>query len=65
MAALFLRCWASPFLACLINRTTFGLWLRAIGGNERASEVIGVPVRPMIVAALAASGAFAGSGWRN
>jgi ABC-type uncharacterized transport system permease subunit len=47
-------------LAVVVNRTTFGLWLRAIGGNERASEVIGVPIRPMIVAALAASGAFAG-----
>ena len=47
-------------LALVVNRTTFGLWLRAIGGNERASEVIGVPIRPMIVAALAASGAFAG-----
>jgi simple sugar transport system permease protein len=47
-------------LAFVVNRTTFGLWLRAIGGNERASEVIGVPLRPMIVAALAASGAFAG-----
>jgi ABC-type uncharacterized transport system permease subunit len=47
-------------LGFVVNRTTFGLWLRAIGGNERASEVIGVPVRPMIVAVLAASGAFAG-----
>ena len=50
----------AAFLGFVINRTTFGLWLRAIGGNEHASEVIGVPVRPMIVAALAASGAFAG-----
>jgi ABC-type uncharacterized transport system permease subunit len=47
-------------LGFVVNRTTFGLWLRAIGGNENASEVIGVPVRPAIVAALAASGAFAG-----
>jgi ABC-type uncharacterized transport system permease subunit len=47
-------------LGFVVNRTTFGLWLRAIGGNERASQVIGVPVRPMVVAALAASGAFAG-----
>jgi simple sugar transport system permease protein len=44
----------------IVGRTSFGLWLRAIGGNERASEVIGVSIRPMIVAALAASGAFAG-----
>jgi len=47
-------------LGFVVNRTMFGLWLRALGGNERASEVIGVPVRPMIVLALAASGAFAG-----
>jgi general nucleoside transport system permease protein len=47
-------------LGFVVNRTTFGLWLRAIGGNERASEVIGIPVRPMIIAALATSGAFAG-----
>jgi ABC-type uncharacterized transport system permease subunit len=47
-------------LGVVIGRTTFGLWLRAIGGNERASEVIGLPVRPLVVAALAASGAFAG-----
>ncbi len=51
---------AIAVLGLVVNRTTFGLWLRAIGGNERASEVIGVPVRPMVVAALAASGAFAG-----
>jgi ABC-type uncharacterized transport system permease subunit len=47
-------------LALVVGRTTFGLWLRAIGGNDRASEVIGLPIRPLIVAALAASGAFAG-----
>jgi general nucleoside transport system permease protein len=47
-------------LGFVINRTKFGLWLRAVGGNERASEVIGISVRPMIVTALAASGAFAG-----
>jgi len=51
---------AVAVLDFVVNRTTFGLWLRAIGGNERASEVIGIPVRPMVVAALAASGAFAG-----
>jgi general nucleoside transport system permease protein len=47
-------------LGILIARTTFGLRLRALGGNERASEVIGLAIRPLIVAALAASGAFAG-----
>jgi simple sugar transport system permease protein len=47
-------------LDVVIRRTTFGLWIRAVGGNERASGVIGLPTRPLIVAALAASGAFAG-----
>jgi ABC-type uncharacterized transport system permease subunit len=47
-------------LGFVINWTTFGLWIRAIGGNERASGIIGLPTRPLIIAALAASGAFAG-----
>jgi simple sugar transport system permease protein len=51
---------ATFVLGFVVDRTRFGLWLRAIGGNERASAVIGLPTRPMIVAALAASGAFAG-----
>lgn len=46
----------------LVSRTTLGLWLRAIGGNARASEVIGLPNKNMIVAALAISGALAGLG---
>ena len=51
---------ATFVLGFVVARTRFGLWLRAIGGNERASTVIGLPTGPMIVAALAASGAFAG-----
>jgi simple sugar transport system permease protein len=51
---------ATFVLGFLVARTRFGLWLRAIGGNERASTVIGIPTKPLIVAALAASGAFAG-----
>jgi general nucleoside transport system permease protein len=47
-------------LDLVVRRTTFGLWIRAIGGNERASEIVGLPTRPLIIAALAASGAFAG-----
>jgi general nucleoside transport system permease protein len=47
-------------LDLVVRRTTFGLWIRAVGGNERASEVIGLPTRPLIIGALAASGAFAG-----
>jgi simple sugar transport system permease protein len=59
-AGIFVAVLAVLVYAFVVARTTFGLWLRAIGGNERASEVIGLPNRLMIVAALAASGAFAG-----
>jgi simple sugar transport system permease protein len=44
----------------LMTRSTFGLRLNAIGGNERAARVAGVRVSLMIVLAMAASGAFAG-----
>lgn len=46
----------------ITSRTMFGLWLRAVGGNERASRVIGLPVPWITVAAMAAGGAFAGLG---
>jgi simple sugar transport system permease protein len=59
-AGVFIAVLAAVLLGFIVTRTTFGLWLRAIGGNERASEVIGLPNRPVIVAAMAASGAFAG-----
>jgi ABC-type uncharacterized transport system permease subunit len=44
----------------LMSRSTFGLRLNAIGGNERAARVAGVRVSLMIVLAMGASGAFAG-----
>ena len=44
----------------LMSRSTFGLRLNAIGGNERAARMAGVRVSLMIVLAMAASGAFAG-----
>ena len=47
-------------VAFVLSRTVFGLQLRAIGGNERASRVAGVPVGWVTVAALMASGALAG-----
>ena len=47
-------------LNLVVRRTTFGLWIRAVGGNERASVIIGLPTQFLIIAALAASGAFAG-----
>lgn len=44
----------------LMSRSTFGLHLDAIGGNERAAHVAGVRVSTTIVLAMAVSGAFAG-----
>lgn len=59
-AGVFVAVLATLVLGFVVARTTFGLHLRAIGGNERASGVIGLRNRVLIVAALAASGAFAG-----
>ncbi len=44
----------------LMDRSTFGLHLRAVGGNERAAAASAVPVRRTIILALSVSGAFAG-----
>jgi len=44
----------------LLYKTEFGLWIRSIGGNERASHVMGLPVGFMLVAVMALSGGFAG-----
>ena len=44
----------------LMSRSTFGLHLNAVGGNERAAHVAGVRVRTTIVLAMAVSGALAG-----
>lgn len=61
-AGVFVALAAAAAVWLLVNRTTIGLWLRAVGGNPRASEVVGLPNRLVIVAALALSGAFAGLG---
>lgn len=44
----------------LVDRTRFGLNLRALGGNPRASGFLGIRVNWMILAVMAISGAFAG-----
>jgi simple sugar transport system permease protein len=44
----------------LVDRTRFGLELRALGGNETASAYLGIRVKGMIVLTMALSGAFAG-----
>lgn len=44
----------------LVSRTHFGLDLRAMGGNEKASAFLGIRVKLMIIVTMAISGAFAG-----
>lgn len=44
----------------VMARSSFGLQLRAVGGNERAARASGVPVGRTIVLVMVASGAMAG-----
>ncbi|MBG9390051.1 ABC transporter permease [Caenimonas aquaedulcis] len=44
----------------VIEKTRWGLEMRAIGGNPEAAQRLGVPVPAWIVAALAIGGGFAG-----
>ena len=43
----------------VLNRTVYGRWLYASGGNERAAELSGVPVRQVKVRAYVISGVLA------
>ncbi|MFC7457510.1 ABC transporter permease [Brachybacterium sp. GCM10030267] len=43
-------------LAVVLARTTFGRWLYATGGNERASQLSGVPVRSVKIWVYVISG---------
>lgn len=43
----------------LLNRTVFGRWLYASGGNERAAELSGVPVKKVKIRVYVASGVCA------
>jgi general nucleoside transport system permease protein len=44
----------------LVDRTTFGLRVRALGGNPRAARVAGISVGTTTIVVMAVSGAFAG-----
>jgi erythritol transport system permease protein len=46
----------------LLNRTVFGRWLYASGGNERAAELSGVPVKQVQIAVYVLSGICAAIG---
>lgn len=53
---------AVPAIWFIVSRTSFGLRLRALGGNPEATRFAGVPIGGMIVSAMAISGALAGLG---
>ncbi|MCS4276849.1 erythritol transport system permease protein [Mycetocola sp. BIGb0189] len=42
-----------------LNKTPFGRWLYASGGNERAAELSGIPVKRVKISVYVISGAFA------
>lgn len=46
--------------AFILNRTVFGRSLYAIGGNEEAARLAGLPVKRTVLAVYALSGLFAG-----
>lgn len=46
-------------LGIVLSRTTFGRWLYASGGNERAAELSGVPVKTVKVSVYVISGVCA------
>lgn len=51
---------AGLLTAFVLNRTVFGRSLFAIGGNEEAARLAGLPVQRTLAAAYALSGLFAG-----
>jgi simple sugar transport system permease protein len=49
----------------ILNRTTLGFEVRAVGFNPEAARYSGIPVRRSYFLALAISGAFAGTSWAS
>ncbi|MFZ1465233.1 MAG: ABC transporter permease [Anaerolineae bacterium] len=52
----------TPLATWVLYRTTFGLWVRAVGENPEAADSVGIDVRRVRYAALALSGALMGAG---
>ncbi len=52
----------TPLASWVLYRSTFGLWVRAVGENPEAADAAGVPVARVRYAALALSGASMGLG---
>jgi simple sugar transport system permease protein len=53
---------AMPVLAFIVNKTTFGLRVRAVGEHPEAAASVGVPVNRVRYIAVVASGALAALG---
>jgi simple sugar transport system permease protein len=51
---------AAAGIAMVLNRTSWGYEIRAIGASEAAARYVGMPVRRDILLVMAASGALAG-----
>lgn len=51
-----------PIVWWLLHRTTFGLWIRAVGENPEAADTAGVNVARVRYIALALGGALMGAG---
>ncbi len=58
----FLAIGAALLVALLLNRTTFGFRLSAIGGNRNAASYAGIAVGKATITAMALSGLLAGLG---
>lgn len=54
-------CWLAVaiLVALAMRRTTYGRWLYAVGANERAAQLMGVPTRAVLVAAYTLSATLA------
>jgi ribose/xylose/arabinose/galactoside ABC-type transport system permease subunit len=47
-------------LAFVYHRTRFGVWIRAVGSNERSARMMGIPTRSVTVAVFTISGVMCG-----
>lgn len=52
----------TPLATWVLYRTTFGLWVRAVGENPEAADSVGIDVRRVRYLALLLSGALMGAG---
>ena len=50
----------APVTAFILNRTTIGRYIFAIGGNREASQALGLPVRRLVLATFAVNGLLVG-----